>query len=352
MSKLLFVLKHRDNLYTDEYGSKYNQGGLSSGLLNSASFVIDMLGESDIESKLVQVQDNNCIDREVTLYKPTHVILEAYWCVPEKFAILTKLHPTVKWIIRNHSEMPFLANEGIAINWTLEYLKHPNVFVAANSKRALHDMKIMAEAAHGEAGKNRIMYLPNYYTFTDPDKVAHKKDNDVVNVGCFGAIRPLKNQLIQAIAAIEFAKKVGKKLRFHINSSRIEGNGNNVLKNIRALFEQLGDEYELIEHGWMPRKEFVRLCAKMDIAMAVSFTETFCIVAADMVSMDIPIVVSHDILWASRFSKADPTSTPDIVNKMRTAYALRKLHVLQLFNKVGLEENIAEAKSQWELLFK
>lgn len=349
MSKLLFILKYRDALYTDE---NYNYGGLSSGLLNSATFITEMLDELNIESKLVQVVDNNCIDKEVTEYKPTHVIIEAYWVVPEKFEILTKLHPNVKWIIRNHSEIPFLATEGIGIDWTLKYLNYPNVYVSANSPRALREMKIMAVASHGEKAKDRVIYLPNFYK--EREKVEHEesKDSEYVDIGCFGAIRPLKNNLIQAVAAIEFAQKLGKKLRFHINGSRVENGGNNPLKNIRALFDNASDDYQLVEHTWMPHKSFIMLCAKMDIALCVSFTETFCIVAADCVSVNTPIVVSDEIVWASCLSKADSTDSRDIVKKMLFAYKNRHSGIVQWLNKRGLICNVNKAKKQWLTLFK
>jgi hypothetical protein len=76
-----------------------------------------MLVANGVDSTIIEVIDNNGIDREVTKYKPTHVIIEALWVIPSKFEILTKLHPNVKWIIRLHSEIPFLANEGIAMEW-------------------------------------------------------------------------------------------------------------------------------------------------------------------------------------------------------------------------------------------
>lgn len=348
MSKILFILKHRDALYSDE---NYSKGGLSSGLLNSASFVIDMLNEINIECKLVQVIDNNCIDKEVTLYKPTHVVCEAYWVVPEKFAILTKLHPDVEWIIRNHSEMPFLANEGMAINWTLEYLKYPNVFVSANSDRALLDMITMAKAAYNEDVAKNVLYLPNYYTFAEAGEIEFEKNCNTLDIGCFGAIRPLKNQLLQAIAAIELARVEGKNLRFHINYSRIEGGGNNPLKNIEALFDHMGPQFQLVKHTWMPHDKFLEICAKMDLAMCVSFTETFCIVAADMVSLNVPIIVSPDIRWATYLSKADPTSSVDMVRKMQIALRLRRTGILQLLNKYGLRKNINAAKEVWKQLF-
>lgn len=348
MSKLLFILRQREALYTDE---NYSHGGLSSGLLNSATFITEMLTDSGIESKLVQVVDNNCIDREVTLYRPTHVIIEAYWVVPSKFAILTKLHPDVKWIIRNHSELPFLATEGIAIDWALEYLKYPNVYISSNSDRALSEMKIMAKACYGHDMAEKVLYLPNYYTFTMDVQKKIKTDDSVIDIGSFGAIRPMKNQLLQAIAAIEFARKIGKRLRFHINYSRIEGNGNNCFKNIRALFEHTSDQYELIEHTWMAHDQFIEVCSQMDIAMCVSFTETFCIVAADMVSMDIPTVVSHDIRWFSGASSANPVSSKDMVLKLQIAWCLRNTHILQTINKWGLKRNIKNAQWAWERLF-
>ena len=58
-----------------------------------------------------------------------------YWLV-SKFEVLQKLHPNVKWIVRLHSEIPFIANEGIAMDWIYEYQKYDNVFVSLNSKTA------------------------------------------------------------------------------------------------------------------------------------------------------------------------------------------------------------------------
>ena len=118
MAKVLFILKRRE-----DYNSViHSHVGLSTGLYNSASFMNDMLNENGVQSKLVVVPDNNSIDREVTLYRPSHVIIEALWVVPQKFAILQKLHPEVKWIIRLHSEMPFMAGEGNAMA-TMRVLK-------------------------------------------------------------------------------------------------------------------------------------------------------------------------------------------------------------------------------------
>ena len=130
MTRILFILKRRE----DYNAEKHSHIGLSTGLYNSANFMNEMLQKAGVESKLVVVIDNNCIDREVNLYNPTHVIIEALWVVPTKFSVLCKLHPNVKWIIRLHSEVPFLANEGIAFDWIADYARFKNVFIAANSR--------------------------------------------------------------------------------------------------------------------------------------------------------------------------------------------------------------------------
>ena len=62
--KILFILKKRQTYQATNYPTT-----MHSGLYNSASFVNEMLNESGFESHLVEVIDNNCIDKEVTKYK-------------------------------------------------------------------------------------------------------------------------------------------------------------------------------------------------------------------------------------------------------------------------------------------
>jgi hypothetical protein len=138
MTKVLFICKRRIDSWSKD--QPYAVEGFSSGLYNSANFVVKMLNDAGTEAKLIDVIDNNCIDREVTKYKPTHVIIEAYWVVPEKFDVLIKLHPDVEWIVRNHSETPFAANEGIIIDWSFGYIER-GVKLSCNAPRALHDFR-------------------------------------------------------------------------------------------------------------------------------------------------------------------------------------------------------------------
>ena len=296
MKKPLFILKKR-NIYSDGTYSTVN-----SGLYNSATFVNDMLVKNCVDSTLVQVVDNNEIDKYCTIHKPDVVIIEAIWVVPSKFEVLQKLHPKITWIIRLHSELPFLANEGIAIEWLKEYVKYDNVLIGSNSKYLIEALEPLL--------KTNMVYLPNYYKVTNKEIVKKTLDNKIINIGIFGAIRPMKNTLTQAIAAMNYADMENKKLKLHVNSARIEQKGDNALKNLRALFTD--SKHELIEHGWLAHGDFVKLVGTMDLCLQISLSETYNIVAADAINQDVPVVTSDEIPFVNYFSNV--SSNKDVVN--------------------------------------
>lgn len=299
-NRILFILKAREGNWG--YGSK------ESGLSNSVRFTVDMLNATGIEAKVVEVADNNCIDREVTAYRPTHVIIEAFWVVPEKFDVLKPLHPDVQWIVRDHSETPFLANEGIAFGWTVDYLRR-GIEVMCNAPRAVSDMAVVAMGCG--LNPSGITYGPNVYPVPRLcEMTPHKRKTDFIDIGCFGAVRPLKNHMTQAIAAIAFAETLGCTLRFHVNATRVEGQGSPVLKNLRELFGR--SDHELIEHGWMVHRDFLDVLRDIDILMQVSFSETFNIVAADAMAVSVPVLVSREIPWIGHYAHRDPTDAADM----------------------------------------
>jgi hypothetical protein len=328
--RVLFICKRREDYSQHE---SYSHSGVSTGLLNSARFVKDMLLKNGICSELAIVQDNNSIDKVVTEFRPTHVIIEALWVVPEKFEVLTKLHPNVKWIIRFHSEVPFVATEGIAMNWLFRFVEHPNVSVSGNSDVIQEELEFLIGHHFGWPShkvKEKVIFLPNYYDISSPLPIKkYDSSKDYVSVGCFGAVRPLKNQLLQAVAALKFVRRIGKKLHFHINGNRIEGNGDPILKNLRELFVRLGvNGHKLIEHPWMPHEQFMKLISsKIDIGLQVNFSETFNIIAADMVTAGVPIVTGNEVKWAAPMFNASPNDSDDISCKMRIVWAMKPVNV-------------------------
>lgn len=333
MSKVLFILKRRE-----DYSAKiHSHIGLSTGLYNSAKFMNDMLNDAGIQSVLEVAIDNNCIDRLVNLHKPTHVIIEALWVVPTKFSVLQKLHPSVKWIIRLHSEMPFMAGEGMAMDWLGDYATYKNVIIACNAPRMFREVQLYL-------GTKRVIYLPNFYPqeYHSPKKI--NKEKDYIDVSCFGAIRPLKNHLLQAFAAIEFAERIGKKLRFHVNAGRIEMNGNSCLNNLKGLFQQIHARgHTLINHQWTPREEFLNLCGQMDIGMQCNFSETFNIVGADLTSMGVPLIGTEEIPWSR--SNADCTDSSDICSALLRAYKYPRINVF--FNQIHLKHYTNKTRKIW-----
>ncbi len=349
--KILFVVK-RNHGYSGLSG--YTAGPtntLSTGLWNSARLVYDMLLQNNIPTELEIVNDNNDIDRIVTEHKPTDVIIEALWVVPSKFKELAKLHPDVRWIIRTHSESPFIALEGIATDWLVQYLNNENVIIAINSPRFLNEMRFVLGQAHPEITDidSRVVYLPNYYPVENgyPNK---PEDAEYIDIGCFGATRPMKNQLIQAHAALRFATTINKKLRFHINSNRVELHGDPVMKNLLNLFEHVACRgHELVLHPWLPHDDFIALITSLDIGMQVSFSETFNIVTADFVANGVPVLASREVTWLPRKSTAEPTNERDIVEKLNSAW--RDRGFLTVLNKYNLREYSNKSEQSWVKFF-
>lgn len=327
--KILFLLRKN-------YSYGYNHSAPKSGLLNSASMTAAELERKfNVATKVEIVVDGNSVDRELAIYKPTHCILEALWVTPTKLRELAGLYPRMNFVIRIHSEVPFLTNEGIAIEWIKEYVKIKNVTIAFNSQETEYDFK--------QVMGGKFDFLPNLYEKFIPKIVIGSDYSKSINLASFGAIRPLKNQLVQAFAAIAFAEKMGKKLRFHINSSRVEQGGNSTLKNIRALFQD--SRHELVEHEWMERAAFLKLIRRMDIGMQLSFTESFNIVTADFIAQGIPIVVSDTITWMPNDSKTATDNIKEIVNKLYSIERNKTLYILE--QALALKDYSKKALNEW-----
>lgn len=341
---ILFILKRRE----DFDPVKHNVNGLSTGLFNSATFMVDMLNNNGVDARIEIAIDNNCIDRLVTKHRPTHVVIEALWVVPTKFIILSKLHPTVKWIVRIHSEMPFLAGEGMALNWLGDYSQFPNLYIGVNAPRMLSEIQTYLQIKNqwtDAITNDRVYYMPNFY----PQEYSSKEymiNKEYIDIGCFGAVRPLKNHILQAIASIKFAEHIGKKLHFHINGGRTEMKGEPVLNNLRALFEQLYDRgHRLIEAEWTPRDGFLKICKKMDIGLQVSFSETFNIVGADIISQGVPLVGSIEIPWMDKTYTARAQYSDEIFNTLLLTHSDPQKNVLS--NQQKLTEYTNHTLEVW-----
>ena len=333
--KILFVIKERK-----VYGTKTT----CYGLVNSCQFVANVLNNiSGYEAKVVQVVDSNAIDKEVFAYKPTHCFIEALWVTPAKFKELAPLHPDVKWVVRLHSMIPFLVSEGMSFDWVNEYQKLRdsgiNISVSCNNNRLHEDLNNVYKD---------ISYSPNIY-YPDESLIGEyvhvEKGSNILNVGCFGALRMLKNHCQQAFWAIQFANKIGKNLHFHVNVSDHETDETSpILKNLRNIFKDT--DHKLIEHTWMPHEDFVQLIRQMDFGLQISFTETFNIVAADFVSAGVPVIVSNEIDFINTLAVVNPSLTFDIKAAMYFAYYGKK-YKLHRINNYLLDKHNKMAIKKW-----
>lgn len=342
--KVLFLLKRREDYSCNI--ENCNDFTVATGMYNSSKFMSDMLNERGIQSNVEVVIDNNCIDRMVHKYKPTHVFIEGLWVIPSKFDVLKPLHKNVKWIVRIHSDIPFLATEGVSFGWVHDYLTK-GVYVAANSPRMHKEFLTFSSGFSEKIDKNLLPLLTNYYPKVSKQFSKQTSRNEL-NIGCFGAVRPLKAHMPQALAAYDYAKKNGKYLKFHINGNRVEGNGSPILKNLRQFFENLTDA-ELVEHPWNSHEKFLQTIANMDVLLQVSFSETFNIVTADAISQNVPVVVSKEVPFL-KSNFADPTNTDDI-SKM-ISEVLRRKECLIYRNKRELDEYCEKSALLWMDWFK
>lgn len=297
MKKILVLTKTR----LDYYGNPF-------GLNNSADFITEALNESGYDAIYMPVIDGNSIDAAVVKTGAKIVLIEALWATPEKLDELSKLHKAVSWIVRIHSNIPFLALEGMAIDWIKKMLKIPRVTVVSNNLQTSLELSAVFH--------EKIPYLPNVYLRPGycPKKVLRKdcSNSEVIDVSCFGAIRPFKNHLIQGIAAIWAANKQGQILNFHVNATRVEQRGDSILHNLVALFDDT--RHNLVMHGWQDHKTFLNTVSFMDLCMQVSFTESFNIVAADHVHVGVPVLVSPEITWLDSRRGVSPTKCEEIAN--------------------------------------
>lgn len=325
--RLLFLCKENKQYVNGNYYG-------ITGLYNSAKFVSDTLSTTHT-TKLVSVVDSNSIDKELSEFQPDVVILEAIWVPPYKLEELIKLdrYKNIKWVVRSHSKPAFLANEGTALSWLIQYSRIKNVIISGNHKDFCDMMKAIDVPS---------VMLPNIYG-AEFSSAVQDTDKQHVDVGCFGAIRPMKNQLQQAAAAIMFADSIGQTLRFHINGTRLEQNGDNVLKNIRALFQNT--KHELIEHPWLEHAEFLQLVSTMDVGLQVSLSESFNIVSADFISQNIPIITSKEVEFVSSLFQTEP-HTAAIVKSLVFAYRSR-LFRLHMINKWLLTYSNNKATHVW-----
>jgi hypothetical protein len=124
--------------------------------------------------------------------------------------------------------------------------------------------------------------------------VVARRDPDPLRVGCFGAGRPWKNQLVAAQAALAMARRLGVRLELYVNTGHWDTNGQHA-KGRRQLFGH--PTAQLFEVPWNTWTRFRQTVSGMDLLISPSFDETFCVICADGVAEGVPSVVTAAMDW-------------------------------------------------------
>lgn len=322
----------------------------ASGMWNSANMVVEFLQSLSIGATAEIVIDGNAIDNRVTNLDPEVVFIEGLWVSPEKLTELLQIprHQTRQWIVRIHSDLPFLATEGVAFSWIKQYLDI-GVKIAPNSQRLYRELKVLFKmmGLSDEAISESLIYLPNCYPTDFPTlQPMNLQSKDTLDIACFGAVRVLKNHVMQAFVAMEFAKKNNKKLRWHFND-RIGSGGQGPYNNMIALMTDIPD-VELVPHEWETREEFMESLSEIDILMQLSMSETMNIVAADATFAGKPILVSSEIAWAHPLF-GDVNNSDKNLNVLQMIFNKPSLFV-QL-NRDGLRSYAQTSEYIWARFF-
>jgi glycosyltransferase involved in cell wall biosynthesis len=287
-------------------------GASCVGLTVAGSATATVLREYGIDVSVFPVKDNMDVVHAIDGYNEshneplTHVVISAPWLSLHDLTALVENFEDTQFVILCHSNVGFLQCDPGGVELLRDYKKlsrtHPNLKVGGNSKKFVE----WFDEVYGN-----IIWLPNLYPVS---RVPFKARNDeVLKIGAFGAVRPEKNFMTAAGAALVIQKYCGIPVELHMSEGG-ESDHTFVIPAIEQMCEGVPN-FKLIRHEWCFWDKFIEIIRGMDILLQPSFTESFNMITADGISVGVPSVVSPVITWAPNSWKADPDNALDIAEK-------------------------------------
>lgn len=287
----------------------------SSVGLNVAGYTTaQVLREHGVNVTVFPVRHNvdlvNAINRynEANEHPLTHLVISAPWLSPFDLEILIQHFKDIQFVILSHSNVGFLQADACGVELLRAYQdledRYLNLRVGGNSRQFV---KWLEAAYH-----KRAILLPNLYSTKDAQLTKQWDSVSSLKVGAFGAVRPYKNFMTAAAAALVIHSITGVPVEFHMSAGG-EGDGDRVSVAIEAMLKDTG--VTLVKHGWSYWYDFIKLVASMDLMIQVSYTESFNLITADGVLAGVPSVVSSAIRWAPSSWKADVDDAIDVARK-------------------------------------
>ena len=235
----------------------------------------------------------------------THVIISAPWMSRHDTKSMIEFFPDIQFVVECHSNVGFLQADPNAMALIRAIIglsrTHSNILLGGNSKPFVE----WARQVYGA----EVVLLPNLYPVTEPRK--HRWDGlPPVKIGVFGAVRPQKNFMTAAAAAMLIQRELHLPVELHMSDGG-EGDGGSVSRAIHQMTKNvLG--FEVVKHLWRPWQEFIEVVEKMDLLIQPSYTESFNMITADGIVAGVPSVVSEAIRWAPKSWKADSDDVADV----------------------------------------
>jgi hypothetical protein len=239
----------------------------------------------------------------------SHVVISAPWIATNELAVMAHRYPDVEFAVLSHSNVGFLQADARAITLLRQGadlgMALPNFHIAANSR----SLRNWWQTAY----QTPMLLLPNMYPFGTV-RLKPAWSGGTLRIGCFCAMRPYKNVLTAAAAALEVGVRLrASDMEFWISGGRTEG-GATIPQAIQEMYLDVPRARIVLNH-WESWPQFLGTVGSMDLLIQPSYTETFNMVTADGISRGVPSVVGEAIAWAPKNWMASTDSARDLADR-------------------------------------
>ena len=274
--------------------------------LNVAGYTTaQALRASGVDTSVFPVRNNVDLVKAIDHYNETHkeplthIVISAPWLSAHDLKSIIHNWPRTKFVILSHSNVGFLQADPDGVSRLCQYVHlaetHKNLTVGGNSHKFAEWL--------ARAYSTQSVWLPNIYPLSEVSWHKPLGPDGTLHIGAFGAVRPEKNFMTAAGAALLIARSFNMDLVFHMSSGG-EGDQGRTAPAIDQMFENVHGA-KVVRHNWQPWDEFIKTVSGMDLLLQLSYTESFNMVTADGILKSIPSVVSPAITWAPASWKAD-----------------------------------------------
>ena len=264
------------------------------------------LRSKGINAQAFAVRHNIDVVQTIEKYRFTHVVISAPWLTLFDLKSLVTAFPDIKFAVLSHSNIGFLQADPNAIELFRKYAEFAdtvdNFTVGGNNKPFVEWFKSVYN-------ENCIL-LPNLYPVQR--RLAKVWDGTYLKIGAFGAIRPEKNFMTAAAAAMVIHSLLKVPMELHMSTGG-DGCKSTTLPAIEEMVKDV-EGVKLVRHEWQHWDSFIQLIAEMDLLIQISYTESFNMITADGISVGVPSVVSEVIRWCPDDWKADTDDVIDVAN--------------------------------------